>query len=283
MSIEGNARENTSLQELRGKVQSIPQTDETLSLRGYSADAKAVGDALAEKTNKKDIIDNLSSDATDRPLSAYQGAVLKKMIGDVNLSEAGTVGYDNASSGLSATNMQSAIDEVAETSKNALPKTGGMIEGTLQVRNADNGHGVVAKNNSATTDYGTYVADVTKGGKSAKVSVSAELNLLTFTDTDGQIRDIFHEGNKPFGSYTGNGSANEREIDTKGLGRLIMVYNTNFFSLVFPEGALVIKTSDKSIDFFPSTKVYYLNGKLGLNLSNEAFNKSGETYYYQAI
>lgn len=283
MSVEGNAKENNSLQKLKGRINNVPQLDNTLTKQGHGADAKAVGDALEERVRTSDIVDDLTSDAKDRPLSANQGTVLKKMIGDINLSEAGTVGYDNASSGLVSTNMQSAIDEVANISKSALPKTGGMIDGTVSVRNAENGHGSLTKNNSATEDYGTHVMDVTKDGKSAKVNVSAKLDMLTFVDTKGNINDIFHEGNKPFGSYVGNGSANERIIDTKGIGRLIVVYNPNYFSFVFPEGALVIKTSEKTIDFFPSTKVYYLNGKLGLYLTNDAFNKAGETYYYQAI
>lgn len=283
MGVEGNVKENNSLRNLKGKITTVPQLDDTLSKSGHSADAKAVGEALEERVRKSDIIDSLTSDATDRPLSANQGSVLKKMIGDINLSEAGTVGYDNLASGLTSTNMQSAIDEVAEISKGALPKTGGMVDGKLQVRSANNGHGEVAKNNSATTDYGTYMADVTKAGKSAKVSVSAELNLLTYTDPNGQIRDVFHEGNKPFSSYVGNGSSNETIVDTKGVGRLILVYNANYFSFVTPEGALVVTLADRTIDWFPSTKVYYIEGKLGLHLSNDAFNKAGETYHYQAI
>ena len=283
MSIEGKANENNSLQNIKGKIVAIPPLDDTLTKKGSSADAKAVGDALEERVKKSDVVDVLTSAETEKPLSAKQGAVLKKMIGDINLSQAGTVGYSNASSGLNATNMQSAIDELAVKTNNALPKTGGMIDGNVKVRSADNGNGVFAKNNSNTADYGTFVADVTKSGKTAKINVSANLDLLTYTDTNGNIRDIFHEGNKPFGSYEGDGNVEERIIDTKGLGRLILVYNPNYFSFVFPEGAVVIKTTDKSINFFQSTKVYYLNGKLQLNLTNDAFNKLGETYYYQAI
>lgn len=283
MSIEGNVKDVESLKSLRGKIASIPQVDETLTKKGYSADAKVVGDALEERVKKKDVIDNLNSDDKESPLSANQGRQIRKMLEDINLSEAGTVGYNNATSGLTATNMQTAIDEVVELTNSALPKSGGMVDGVLHVRSANNGYASLHKNNTESTDYGLKVVDRTKDNKNAYMTIRALTDELTFTNTKGETEAILHEGNKPFGSYEGNGNANERVIDTKGIGRLILVYNPNYFSFVFPEGAFVIKTSDKSFDFFPSTKAYYLNGKLTLNLTNDALNKTGETYYYQAV
>lgn len=281
--MEGKAVINESLKNLKGKILTIPQADETLTKKGYFADAQAVGKALEERVEKNDIVDSLTSNAKDRPLSANQGTLLRKLIKDINTSAAGTVGYDNTSSGLTATNMQSAVDEVAEIAKKALPQTGGTINGYLHIKNVDNGLGWFGKNHSATEDYGTHMTDVAKDGKSSNVSICSALGTFTYTDPEGNIRDVFHEGTKPFGHYVGNGSANERIIETKGIGRLILVYNSDYFSFVTPEGALVVKLSEGTIRWIDSGKVYYLNGNLGLNLTNEAFNEAGKTYYYQAI
>ena len=284
MSIIGDVGKNDSVKSLRGKISSIPQTDETLSKKGLSADAKVVGDALKERIKYTDIIDNLTTDDPNKPASSRQVFLLGKQLASINLSEASTVGYNNANSGLNASNMQGAIDEVAQGVKNSVSQKGNsMIEGVLHIRNAENGYGSFSKNNSATEDYGTQLIDVASNGKTAKMNVSAALNLLTFVDNTGNIRDIFHEGNKPFGSYEGNGIENERIIDTKGISRLMLVYNQQYFSFVTPEGALVVKLATGAVSWIPSTKVFFLNGKLTLHTVSSAFNEVDVTYHYQVI
>ena len=84
MSLNGNTEE-MQRGNLHGKVVSIPLVDKSLTKSGYSADSKATGDALSNKVNVADIVDNLNSYDNDKPLSAKQGAELKKQIDDINL------------------------------------------------------------------------------------------------------------------------------------------------------------------------------------------------------
>ena len=281
--MNGNIESNMAMYKLQGKIVGIPQIDPTLSKSGYSADAKTTGEALEARVKKDDIVDDLTSELVDKPLSARQGKVIKGMLDDINLSQAGTVGYNNTESKLEATNMQSAIDEVAKIAQNALPKTGGMLEGALDVQNVDNGHGAFMKNHSATEDYGTQVMDVSKNGKTAKMCISSALETFTYVDPNGNIRDIHHEGNKAFGNYTGNGTTSPRTIDTKGIGRLLMVYSDTRLAFVTPKGAFVINIVGGEFEWIDGEKVHYLNGKLNLETPSVAFNASNTTYYYQAI
>lgn len=280
--MDGAATSNETLNSIKGKVTRIPTPDKTLSKEGVPADAKTTGDALNARVRTTDIVDNLTSDATDKPLSAAQGKALKKQLDDMDISSAGGVDYNNTESGLSATNMQSAIDEVAETAKNALPKSGGTVK-ELNVQAVDNGYGSVSKNHSSSADYGTQLVDTTKDGKSAKVSVSAALGTLTYTDTEENVNDIHHAGNKPFGNYAGNGSVGTRTIATKGIGRVALVYCSTHTAFVTPKGAFVVDLGDGGFSWIDSAKVHYLNGNLILETNNDAFNKSGVTYYYQAL
>ena len=284
MSILGDVGNIESLKSLRGKITTIPQVDVTLTKKGNSADAKIVGDALKEKVNIRDIIDNMITDDPNKPASARQVFLIGKQLASINLSEASTVGYNNAESGLNAQNMQGAIDELAEGVENSVSKTGdSLIEGSLHIRSANNGYGSFSKNNSALEDYGTQMMDIASDGKTAKVNVSAKLNLMTFVDNAGNIRDVFHEGNKPFGSYVGDGIENERIIDTHGISRLILVYNKNYFSFITPEGALVIKLATGAVSWIDDAKAFFLNGRLGLHTANSAFNEVDVTYHYQVI
>lgn len=280
--MDGSIEEIQTVNMLKGKIVTIPKPDKTLSKEGVPADAKTVGDALAARVRAVDIVNDLVSDSIDKPLSAAQGKVLKDQLDDMNKSGAGSVGYDNTESGLEATNMQSAIDEVSATAKNALPKSGGTVQ-TLNVQVVDNGYGSVSKNHSASADYGTQLTDTSKDGKSAKVSVSAALGTVTYTDADNNIHDLHHTGNKPFGNYAGNGSVGTRTIATKGIGRVMLVYCSTHTSFVTPNGAFVIDLENGGFSWIDSAKVHYLNGDLILETSNDAFNASGMTYYYQAL
>ncbi len=256
--MEGEAK-NDILPELKGKVISILQCDDTLSKSGFGADAKVVGDKLKELETK--------------------------------IPKANEMEYNNENSGLNANTFQGAIDEiVAKAVKDMqdlanlyLSLNGGELKGALKVKHHDNGFATLDKNHSATADYGTFIADTANDGKSAKVSVCAALGTLTYTDADGNIRDIHHEGSKPFGSYIGNGNATERTINTKGIGRLAILYNKDNLSFVTPQGAVSIDTSAGTIEWVSSTKVRFLNGVLTLATSGEAFNIADKEYNYQVI
>ena len=267
--MDGNIEKIT----LVGQIDALPLVDDTLKRYGYAADAKVTGEALEERVRKLDVVDNLSSDATNKPLSANQGKVLKEQIEKIKLSEAGTVGYDNTDSGLDAVNAQSAIDEVARISKSALPKAGGNVSGAIKFYNNEE-HGVVEKDN------GMKLTDTVRDGRSASLIVNALLGL-TFVDSDGNIRNIHHEGTKPFGSYEGVGNSSPRTIDTKGIGGLAMLYCDDYVSLVTLKGALVVELETASISWHQ--KATFSAGKLIMETSHKAFNDVDVVYFYQVI
>ena len=78
MSINGNTVDTNPT--LNGKLTQLPTIDTTLSISGNSADAKVTGDALRRKVNYTDIVDNCTTEADNKPLSAKQGVLLQRQI-----------------------------------------------------------------------------------------------------------------------------------------------------------------------------------------------------------
>lgn len=86
MSVTGSASPVNNLQVLRGKISSLSPyaLDQTLSVFGAAAEASAVGEALSDKVSYDDMVDDLETEETAKPLAARQGVVLKNQINEVN-------------------------------------------------------------------------------------------------------------------------------------------------------------------------------------------------------
>lgn len=284
MSVEGNVKDMETVNALRGKITTIPQVDTSLTKRGYSADAKVTGDAINERVKYRDIVDNGSTDDATKVASARQVFLLNKQLASLNLSEASTVGYNNTTSKLNAQNMQGAIDELAEESKRYLTNSGdNLMEGMLIVRNADNGYGTLNKENTEREDLGTQMVDHASDGRLASVNVCSLTDTLSYIGNNGESKKVHHEGNKPFGSYIGDGITNERIIATKGIGRLALVYSENHFAFVTPEGAMTTKLSTGTTTWVEGAKVSFLDGQLVMHTLHPAFNEVDVVYNYQVI
>jgi hypothetical protein len=165
--MDGNIEK---MQSLTGRIKGLG-IDKTLTKKGMCAEAEATGKALATKVSITDIVDDLLSVATDKPLSANQGRLLKKLIDEIDphyaenvlykdtnvkdaldkVSKAENIAYDGDKS------VQGAIDEVKRTlgytvSKNLLPHPyHSLTVAENGVKWADDGEGRVTANGTTTT------------------------------------------------------------------------------------------------------------------------------------
>ena len=102
--MDGNIEK---MQSLTGRIKGLG-IDKTLTKKGMCAEAEAVGKALATKVSITDIVDDFLSVATDKPLSANQGRLLKKQIDEIDPHYAENVIYDE-------TDVKSALDDIKAT------------------------------------------------------------------------------------------------------------------------------------------------------------------------
>jgi hypothetical protein len=101
--MDGNIEK---MQSLTGRIVGLG-IDKTLTKKGMCAEAEAVGKALATKVSITDIVDDLLSVASDKPLSANQGRILKKQIDEIDPHYAENVIYKD-------TNVKDALDKVSK-------------------------------------------------------------------------------------------------------------------------------------------------------------------------
>lgn len=92
--------------------------------------------------------------------------------------------------------------------------------------------------------------------------------------------NILHTGNKPSGSYIGNGDATARTIDTGGIGNIVAITFTGVLAFVGYYGVLYVQNG--TVSGLTSDVINFRNGVLTIT-SASAFNASGATYVYQVL
>lgn len=174
----------------------------------------------------------------------------------------------------------------------ALPLTGGTLTGALTI----NHNGVdaikmtrLAENVNISMHLyptGTNTGDGKQSGYIGLIDGEGNKSQLRFSSaafvyaSNDNENTILHTGNKPSGSYTGNGDATSRTIETGGIGSVVAIVKSGFLSLAFPYGA--IYAQDGTTQVAGSSLVKFQSGTLTI-ADDSVFNASGATYYYQVL
>ena len=116
-------------------------------------------------------------------------------------------------------------------------------------------------------------------------ALSSALTLIRKVSGNETTYDILHTGNKPSGSYTGNGDATERVINTGGIGHAVMITSAYSWLLVRSGGLGISSYYDgvNGVVTFPYAKVRFRDGVLTLNTADDLLNGNGRTYEYQVL
>jgi hypothetical protein len=103
---------------------------------------------------------------------------------------------------------------------------------------------------------------------------------------DKALYNILHTGNKPSGSYTGNGSAAERVIDTGGIGSTIIICSGFSWAIVRSTGLVLSATSSggvPSVSYLSYNEARFRDGVLTLHTANSAVNPAGAAVEYYVL
>ena len=112
-------------------------------------------------------------------------------------------------------------------------------------------------------------------------------NAIQLFDNDTSLRySLYGDHNKPYGSYTGNGSNTSRTISIGGVGMVIFVTTTSYNLFVTNRGAfgfMNVNSTTPSIQTFFSDTIVFTNGNLIINGTDPYFNASGSHYEYRVL
>ena len=175
-----------------------------------------------------------------------------------------------------------------------LTTAGGTLTNVLNMdrSNGERGFGTIHKNNQDGKNFGVKIEDTDKDGNMAVLHICAANSFAQKIRFDnypngetGVAYTIFGEHNKPSGSYTGNGSATNRQINTGGIGSLLVLLNhsTGGLALVTQNGSIYGAPGMTSSNFIGYDKCRFIDGVLSISSSDDVFNGSGQSYEYRVI
>lgn len=145
-----------------------------------------------------------------------------------------------------------------------LPLTGGTIE-------AENDTPLILKSKTA--------------GVSLRLLNNEGIGWYFGFSSDGEPRItgkgyLLHTGNKPTGTYTGNGDATERRIKVGGIGKVVYVFNTRGLAIVTTGGTAVFPNGGE-FTWISATTLDSLTMEIVLKTDNANLNGSNLAFNYQ--
>ena len=185
------------------------------------------------------------------------------------------------------------FDSIKSDIDDKFSKLGGSINGNMTVQNAAPGvefwdpaadaRSKLYKDATASSDYGTCIADVDKNAGTDMLNIRRSAALLDKLSLYvGSTRyAIYGAHTKPWGSYTGNGATAVRQVNTTGNGYACIVHSSSGTCIVMARGA--IRVGAGVFSWLPSGQAYFKNGILYIATTDSALNTSGTSYSYEVL
>lgn len=204
-------------------------------------------------------------------------------IGSGNMPDGYSVQIDPNGDSFSADDVYHTGNKPTAADIGAVNKAGDTMKGALNVAaNSSQTPFIITNTAAGTANIGTSA-----GGKYKYLAwLSTQNNtddLYLSSNCTGphHERKLIHSGDKPSGSYTGNGTG--REIPIGGTGNLLFVRSGKGMALVTTGGCFAFSFANNTVS---GAAVYYSSGNMVIadaSANHEIFNAAGVTYSYQVL
>ena len=254
---------------------------------GKSSEVTVVGDTRSEDTNVQDYADKMVflgiklNSVLNLPTKEYTPySYVFGLMGwnDTTAGLAHEIAFNNegifrrtVNDDNSKTNWVKITDSVDLS--NFLPLTGGTVA------NATFGEALKVKRTNAYDSVTTYE---NSSGVLGYIGMGNTKKPIYTDETKANTYELLHTGNKPSGTYTGNGDATTRTIAIGGIGYSCVVFGNGYSFIVLPDGAKGTRYTGEARNF-TEAEFSFFNGTLKIGTSDVAVNASGVTYYYQLL
>ena len=198
--------------------------------------------------------------------------------------------------------VESSAQQIDDTVANAANKNGDTLHGSLYIEK--DGSSYYGMKNSArgrdayfelSNDDTLIITQRKTGDSSNRVALWVGTEAKSVDDlvrlnhrvnsSSGNTFKMLHTGNRPTGSYTGNGSTSARTVNIGGsshAGSAVAISTGGSVgAIVFYSGAILMNTADGTLTVLSSDKASFRNGVL--TISSNLLNYNGSTYYYHVL
>jgi hypothetical protein len=166
-----------------------------------------------------------------------------------------------------------------------LPIKGGTLKGFLDLkRSNDNvvGFGRIYQDNYTEKNFGLALRDYADSENFVGVRICHADDKIYYRAKDKVEKVVLHTGNKPSGSYTGNGDATARQINVGGVGETLRIANSVLgIAFVTKQGAHCIAEDGTLI--LPPSECKFENGTLTMATNASIVNGNGYNFYYELL
>ena len=134
---------------------------------------------------------------------------------------------------------------------------------------------IMVRNNAENASVARYLQLFNSKGNA---DIKEALRLRDRTAAGYNNYPILHTGNKPSGSYTGNGDATSRTIPCKAVGDIVVVTTENIVVVLTPSRGFVVTSSGGSQITYGEGHTY--DGNIVLATTNANLNANNTEYKY---
>lgn len=123
-----------------------------------------------------------------------------------------------------------------------------------------------------------------RNSKNTTSELAKALMLVDVISGTDKYYTIHGEHSKPSGSYTGNGSATSRTINTGGIGNVCVIWEDGWVATIAtPAGATSLRSGEGKTVYHKKREFSFVNGVLTIATTSSQVNNNGSTYKYQVL
>lgn len=124
------------------------------------------------------------------------------------------------------------------------------------------------------------VANITNGTTQVGNAKTLDGHGAEYFAKDADLANYIAKADKPTGTYTGNGDATERTINTGGIGDVCIVRASGRVSILTPSGGFLSNSDEVR---FTEMAAFASDTGIILRTTDSSLNENGVTYHYQVL